>query len=97
MCTAIHKIIPKALECNGMTLTVFAKDVLISEDLLIYSFSSPPPIHHIRTSRLAKVLIAPDVYIRLYEVRSLMCTAIHKIIPKALECNERTLKVFAEE
>ncbi|GFX07250.1 hypothetical protein TNCV_2972271 [Trichonephila clavipes] len=46
--TAIPKIIPEVLECNTMSLTVFAKDLLVSEDLLIYSFSSPSPIHHIR-------------------------------------------------
>ncbi|GFY14822.1 hypothetical protein TNCV_648651 [Trichonephila clavipes] len=39
-------IIPKALECNKRTLRVFAKDLLISEDLLIYPFSPPPKKSH---------------------------------------------------
>ncbi|GFW49011.1 hypothetical protein TNCV_3902091 [Trichonephila clavipes] len=47
--TAIYANIQKALECKKRTLTVSAKDLLISEDFLICSFSTPPPLmHHIR-------------------------------------------------
>ncbi|GFU70694.1 hypothetical protein TNCV_4657541 [Trichonephila clavipes] len=41
LCTTMHIIISKALESNKMTL--FAKDLLTSEDFLMYSFSTPPP------------------------------------------------------
>ncbi|GFS50908.1 hypothetical protein TNCV_4848021 [Trichonephila clavipes] len=36
------------------------------------------------------------MYIRRSEVQSFLCTDIHKIIPKALECNKRTLAKFVE-
>ncbi|GFV34705.1 hypothetical protein TNCV_1450091 [Trichonephila clavipes] len=42
-------------------------------------------------------LIAPNVYLRLSEVRTLQCIAIHKIIPKALDYNKRTVIVCSKD
>ncbi|GFV83296.1 uncharacterized protein TNCV_1900221 [Trichonephila clavipes] len=41
LCAAISKTIPKALECNKMTLAVFAKDLLILEKTLCVPFLFP--------------------------------------------------------
>ncbi|GFT98519.1 hypothetical protein TNCV_1583651 [Trichonephila clavipes] len=41
----------------------------------------------------SSALNAPGVYIRLSEERSFLCTATHKIIPKALECDKSVLCV----
>ncbi|GFV46261.1 hypothetical protein TNCV_3231501 [Trichonephila clavipes] len=46
---------------------------------------------------LATSINFPDVYIRLSEIRSFLCNDIHKIIPKALECNKRILTMFAKD
>ncbi|GFW81056.1 hypothetical protein TNCV_4804241 [Trichonephila clavipes] len=47
--------------------------------------------------RSAKASITPpDVYMRLSEVRSSLCTDIYKMIPKALEDNKWILTVFCE-
>ncbi|GFW41279.1 hypothetical protein TNCV_1002721 [Trichonephila clavipes] len=48
LCAVISKTILKALECNKMTLTVFVKDLLISEKNVLICAFSLLPLHQTR-------------------------------------------------